>query len=271
MPFSFCEAQIMPRTDYIVIELGIDLDLGINYDQELQYDIDLFDDGIIDYKIINNGIIVDPLADLHAFEKIIPYNGNSVAFYSIDSSFCGDELWNTYYTAINLLPGDTISDDLIFDTIPLSAFENESAEISDNGQWCYPNYVYHPSSHLITPLKLNSGEKGYLETKVIHWEAYIILERIVLGTDVVLSDIPENLNTDCLKIYPNPSTGIVHFRYDRPFNKIQLITVTDITGKQLKQFQNLKSFPDIEIVKSGYYLIKIQLDNEIIIKKIIVV
>jgi hypothetical protein len=262
----------MPKTDYIVIELGIDLDLrGINI-PELYYDIDLFDDGIIDYKIIFNGHFSDPLSDQRFFDKIISYYGNSVGFNSIDSSFCQDTVfWETYYTAINLLPGDTISDEIIFDTIPLSAFEFEYVETFFNGQWCYVTYQYAPSYELITPLKLSSGEKGYLETKVIYYDGYIILERIVLGTDVVLSAIPENLYPDYLKIYPNPSTGIVHFKYDIPFNEIQLMTVTDITGKQLKQYQNLKSFPDIEFVKSGYYFIKIQLDNCIIIKKIIVI
>jgi hypothetical protein len=133
---------------------------------------------------------------------------------------------------------------------------------------CYAYYNYHPSAELNTPLKLSSGEKGYLETKCI--SEYIILERIVLGTDIVFSDIPENLSTDYIKIYPNPSTGLIHLKYDKSFNQIQLITVTDLSGKILKHYQNLKSFPDIEILQCGYYLIKIQLDKEIIIKKIIV-
>jgi len=273
LPFSFCKAQIRSDKDYTVIELGIEL-ITNSSTPELQYDIDLFDDGIIDYKIIFNGREDDPLASQHTFDKIVSYNGNSAGFNSIDSSFCQDTVFReAYYTAISLLPGDSINDSIIFDTIPLSCLEYRYSESIYNGDWCYVHYNYKPSNKLITPLTLSSGEKGYLETKVIYYDAHIILERIVLGTDIVLTGIgiPENINTDYLKVYPNPSTGIVHFNYDRPFNEIQLLAITDIAGKPLKQYHNLNSFPDIEIPKCGYYLIKIQIDNDFIVKKIIVI
>jgi hypothetical protein len=76
-----------------------------------------------------------------------------------------------------------------------------------------------------------------------------------------------------MSIYPNPSSGIVYVRLAMPVDENISITVLDILGKEIMQFQmnkddlqaqelNLNQHP------KGFYFIKVQTGNDVFVKKI---
>ena len=82
----------------------------------------------------------------------------------------------------------------------------------------------------------------------------------------------ENNLEDEISVYPNPTTGI--FTINFPFEVGEedvFIQITDVTGKTIycKDVVSLVSTIDITSQPAGIYLIKIQTENEIIIKKIL--
>ncbi len=105
-------------------------------------------------------------------------------------------------------------------------------------------------------------------------------EKTVNGNIEVTADliIPINLQlTDThdiklslVKIYPNPSDGLflVDFSHTK---KVGILTVYDMTGKQISQQTTNQGFVNINLInqKSGVYFIKIEFENEIINSKII--
>jgi len=100
------------------------------------------------------------------------------------------------------------------------------------------------------------------------------------GTDIGLpyvGDVPDmgcyefgavsfinNLISENINIYPNPTNGIINF--DKVGN-ITKVEITDISGKIVKTFSNKNI--DISELNSGIYFLKIKTDNETVVTKVI--
>ena len=79
-----------------------------------------------------------------------------------------------------------------------------------------------------------------------------------------------NILTDNLiKIYPNPTNEIINIAF--PGNKIQKLTISDITGKEIIEKTGIQENEQIDLsgFESGIYIISIQTVNEIFSKIII--
>ncbi|MEM9051325.1 MAG: T9SS type A sorting domain-containing protein [Bacteroidota bacterium] len=72
----------------------------------------------------------------------------------------------------------------------------------------------------------------------------------------VLSDNIENYESEVL-LYPNPSNGIVNVDSENP---ITTITVTNISGQEIKKFSNTKQV-DLTSFENGLYYLQIEFQN----------
>ncbi len=87
-----------------------------------------------------------------------------------------------------------------------------------------------------------------------------------LDYSVALSTL--DFNIDQLKIYPNPSNGILNISYDTEEISKIAITITNINGQILykSHSSNLISKIDLNQFKTGFYYIKVRLNNKNITK-----
>ncbi|NCC73553.1 MAG: T9SS type A sorting domain-containing protein [Sphingobacteriia bacterium] len=104
-----------------------------------------------------------------------------------------------------------------------------------------------------------------------------VIEQWQQGKDVeleyaksLLLDVPENKQHEAYQLYPNPAKGC--FRINCQPGKSVSVVIRDIHGRILKQqnhfLQDMAT--DISDLKSGFYLVYIQDDQEYSVKKLIV-
>ena len=93
---------------------------------------------------------------------------------------------------------------------------------------------------------------------------------MIIPIDLHVTDT-HSLQTENINIYPNPTTGkfLIDFSHTR---KSGTITITDITGKEIYRETTDNGFQNIDFTdqKSGIYLIKLQIDNDIFNTKLII-
>lgn len=87
--------------------------------------------------------------------------------------------------------------------------------------------------------------------------------------------IDENVLSNSVNVYPNPSSGTTHFVVNTPSFGKSRITVNDITGRTVKEINFEKSTPvvdksiDLTDISSGLYLIRFELPEGIAEKKLV--
>jgi hypothetical protein len=68
-------------------------------------------------------------------------------------------------------------------------------------------------------------------------------------------------------VYPNPSEGILNVRGDGDYQ----LSVYDTSGRMiLQQIENGNATIDLTYVESGMYLLRLQIENEIFLEKILI-
>lgn len=77
------------------------------------------------------------------------------------------------------------------------------------------------------------------------------------------------LNTNVLAVYPNPSTGLVAIDIKDISIKLATLTVTDIAGKVILE-KTMQSSTKLELAKQGIYFVKLQTENGLVVKKLII-
>jgi len=99
-----------------------------------------------------------------------------------------------------------------------------------------------------------------------------LLSMIVISGNYWVPDInlltENNMKNDFLKVYPNPTTGIVFINTNLE-NKTCILT--NIKGEIVKKWKMIKenNIIDISLLKSGVYFLSFTLDGKIITRKII--
>lgn len=86
----------------------------------------------------------------------------------------------------------------------------------------------------------------------------------------LITDVVDNFTAADFQVYPNPSTGIFNLNFSRYQNSVQL-EVMDLHGKTMqKLYRNI--FGNLSIDLSGHtegvYLLKIQQEQQVVVKKI---
>ena len=87
-------------------------------------------------------------------------------------------------------------------------------------------------------------------------------------------DNPNSINSliaDNFKIYPNPAKGKLTINLPNNVNEAN-ITILDITGKQYlnKKINSQNETIDLIDIPKGIYFVRIESENESIVKKLIV-
>jgi PKD repeat protein len=80
----------------------------------------------------------------------------------------------------------------------------------------------------------------------------------------------EDIENPSLTIYPNPSEGQIHISL--PGISVEKITILDLTGKTVQFDNTMQTFGtlSIEIPKQGIYFVKIQSEDQVFMKKILI-
>lgn len=85
---------------------------------------------------------------------------------------------------------------------------------------------------------------------------------------MISTDITDN-NKAIFQVYPNPINN--DFRIEYPANiKIKSLSILNLTGQTIKQFDPVTAQLDISGITSGMYFLKISCENEVITKKILI-
>jgi len=79
----------------------------------------------------------------------------------------------------------------------------------------------------------------------------------------------ENINVNDYSIYPNPTSGIINFKFTE--DSVQQIAISDITGKIIIKKTNINQNENIDLSNftAGIYIAKIQINNDVLTTKII--
>jgi len=81
--------------------------------------------------------------------------------------------------------------------------------------------------------------------------------------------VQENISSYNIVIYPNPSKEKIHVEFSgsKPEKKIEIFS---IDGRKINEFTTLESKISFEIKENGIYLILIRIDDDVIVKKVII-
>ena len=93
----------------------------------------------------------------------------------------------------------------------------------------------------------------------------------IAQSDLVTEDTESTLSDD-LVLYPNPTSGYLNISFQQEANQAANVKLLDSTGKEIFQKSYTSSINDILDISSypkGYYILKIQSQNKILNKKII--
>ena len=75
-----------------------------------------------------------------------------------------------------------------------------------------------------------------------------------------------------IKLYPNPATDILNINLGNTNleNQVKTISIIGIKGDLIYKTDKFKSAIDVKNLSKGTYFVKIQIDNNLIPKKIII-
>lgn len=77
----------------------------------------------------------------------------------------------------------------------------------------------------------------------------------------------EELSKDKIKIFPNPTSNNLTIEIDKPYSQIK-IEIRDVQGRILYQKETLENPIRLDNWSAGIYMVKLQVDNKVITKKI---
>lgn len=78
----------------------------------------------------------------------------------------------------------------------------------------------------------------------------------------------DEINGNELEIYPNPTSHILTLKFPNPA-RIESISITDLKGQKIRNLEYSKEI-DLTGIPSGIYLLKLNLDNGELMKKIVI-
>ena len=79
----------------------------------------------------------------------------------------------------------------------------------------------------------------------------------------------KNINTNWVKVFPNPVQGSLTINIDKPYSKIRIEIINE-NGRTIYKKESLDSSITLNDSVHGIHFIKLMIDNEVITKKIII-
>lgn len=178
------------------------------------------DDYVLDHLYISNGII---------------------AYNYIQSNYPHQEFYLDL--VINGYNGDHLIDSII---VSLADYRNNAAQVLDDWLKVELNTLAN-ADRLTFDLRSNDNEGGY----GINTPAYFAMDEITFVSTISVNEI----QAKNLKIYPNPTNGLVHFSDEvYHFNLINNMGQSVIQSEQMKQL-------DMTALPAGVYYMNFELSN----------
>lgn len=93
-------------------------------------------------------------------------------------------------------------------------------------------------------------------------DTFITVDSLWITVEVASLGIegPESPYLDNVKVFPNPSSGLVYVRFLGGNEPIERVTVTDINGRIVEQHGYTPEL-DFSSYPAGYYFVKVEVDN----------
>jgi hypothetical protein len=116
------------------------------------------------------------------------------------------------------------------------------------------------------------AEPGTYQAKVtdsqgcIEISGFVTVENI-LGTGATSLD-------NSMRLFPNPSDGLIYLKFDQNISSEILVTVVDVDGRELKRVANIPTASstlsvDLSALSCGVYWLKIWMGNDFAVRKIV--
>ncbi len=193
------------------------------------------------------------------------------------------EVKNDYIEVIHLPPLADFSGDPTSGLFPLQVdFTDHTSGVVDSWKWYFgdgntssvqnPTHIY-PNSGIYTVSLTSTGPGG---ADSIAKENYI---------NVLLVGI-EEINSEELTVYPNPTSGITHIRYmihdirslGSARDRHLIFDLYEISGKRVERLMEKEQMPgeyeievDVNDLEEGIYILRLQLGDEVYNVKLLVV
>jgi hypothetical protein len=147
-----------------------------------------------------------------------------------------------------------------------SIVSNVNWTVSCSESWLIANPENGSSNETIT-LVAQANTTGMPRNSTVIVTDGSIVETINVSQDFV-SDI-HNISTNNLRVYPNPSGGIIYFEIDS--DEIESISIYDISGKMLDNISEFGSNSSIDIssFENGVYLLTINCKQKVYIERVV--
>ncbi len=145
-----------------------------------------------------------------------------------------------------------------------------------NYQWYKDDSVLNNNTHIngaithqLTINKITNDDAGDYTCEITGTDACGNITSNI-ATLSVISSI-KNLANESIKIFPNPSTGIINIIVENPI-KIKELKITNMIGKTVFCKKDMKSKENIDLSKfgKGIFLISLHTDKELIKTKILI-
>jgi PKD repeat protein len=107
------------------------------------------------------------------------------------------------------------------------------------------------------------NQEVYVSVNCISEDAFIfMIDDLEILTTI---SVPNNIGNNSIRIFPNPTTGIVNIDGIDKFIEIQIL---DIQGKLVKSINNYTNIINVSELQKGNYIVKIITDRNVITKKL---
>ncbi|AXG71845.1 extracellular ribonuclease [Kordia sp. SMS9] len=124
--------------------------------------------------------------------------------------------------------------------------------------------TYAQNTTLVRKPSVNAPNTTYTETE---WNTFASNTCDNLGAHTQTLSIA-TFEADAFSIYPNPTNGDIVYINTKNNVEVTAVQVYDITGKQVLTQNNASNQINVQRLQKGLYILQVQIDNQIITKKL---
>ncbi|WP_456439150.1 T9SS type A sorting domain-containing protein [Psychroserpens sp.] len=211
----------------------------------------------------------NPDPDTNRFDAYIDLENTNATSYAADLRMVYDDNYSFVLDYDNSFPANDSNGEFIFNTINIGS--NSSSRIylriSYNSD-THPNYPLLPGDELIYDLFLTNSEDRDNQGGA---PSFRLIETIDAADQTLSVEDIDNVKPSNIKIYPNPSNGIVTIENNEAIKTISIFAINGQLISTLDYNQNKSEWlqMDISHLDKGIYFLSIQTDASIFTKKII--
>lgn len=116
----------------------------------------------------------------------------------------------------------------------------------------------------INQISISTNNTIYLQCENLSGQQYQLFKSI----NPIVSENKHELFSE-IRLFPNPTYEIIHLLTNK-ISQIEHITIYDQNGRQILVNETMEDFIDVSSLHSGFYLIEIRTENNVVRKKLII-